>query len=179
MRNTCRLTSLLVAQGKCIYASTAEQCMLCNVTPHTCPREEVRARNILQLRLVSVEVAEQWDQQSSAGGCSCRDCLWSLWLASQANSYGTSHWGTGTTYRATYSKQHFVMATVQLLGYEIPSLYSLSDHRHHWLLYIGIHVLSHLAFYLISLLISSWRLPTHWRYVPGPKEVLKLKHCYV
>lgn len=47
--------------------------VLGNVTLYTYLGEDFRARNILVLKLVSVEVAEQRDQQSNAVGCSCRD----------------------------------------------------------------------------------------------------------
>lgn len=165
MRNTCRLTSLLVIQGKCFYASTVEQCVLCNMTPHTCLRGEVRARNILQMRLVWVDVAEQWDAQSSEITEPCRwgqlhrDRLWPLRPPARANPYGTSHWGTGPTSHATSGKKHFVMATVQLFGCDIVPI--RFHHRQHWVLYIEIQVPSHLAFYFISPLTSPWRLPIH------------------
>lgn len=99
-------------------------------------------------------------------------------VASWANSYGTSRWGTSTMscaciYSKTYSKKHFVTVTVQLFGYDgLPIGF---DHRHHWLLSIDKHVLFHLAFYLISSLISPWRLPIHRDIYSRSRRSLKAK----
>lgn len=134
MRNTWRLTSLLVTQDKCLYALTVEQCMLCNLTLHTWLREEFRGRKVLQQRLGLVEVAEQWDQQSSAIRCSCTEiaCDPCDWPVTQ----------TPTTFLTEGQAPHLVQCIARsiFLWWQCNSLvmtfsWSALINRYHWLFY--------------------------------------------